>query len=510
MSLNYSRLKEGVILDSATIIKITVNPTFTSIKEGEQVDFRIMCDKLAEFDSISINISKVDADYTDFSLGYGTPIPKLGNDVTIICPPTKGLKEGLYMVSAINLQKESKELGDEEIAMPEIIQTKFDRCFFEIRVSSKEHTPQELVEIYNNIIKGREEKFISGFGEKANRLGQICKEYRSLVFIKDCLITRRMIIGQYEIFPFEGLACNDELGLVQDFLIGNGIPPLDNTDETLLRAKQGQPTAIVHFPKVFASSVEEAGCIVENEIRILCDLLSIYRTSYASIFSIIIIDIPTGAISFKILTPSYTGNLIGGSIAGEVPKEIRDRMVKVRQNKSLQLYLMLFSEALKERSREIAYFRYWNLLETIARSKNYIGGIMYDWQNNVMLNKHGKQRKIQDDAIQQVTELLRRIFKLNNLSASSSCACGLTQGHIKEQIAIWYRHRNCMVHCGGCFPDDSIYCNRVEDKFVNCKRAYDEILTKHGCCEIFEDQYLRNLRDIVRDVISNEVNGAIY
>ncbi len=64
-------------------------------------------------------------------------------------------------------------------------------------------------------------------------------------------------------------------------------------------------------------------------------------------------------------------------------------------------------------------------------------------------------------------------------------------------IPIWYQHRNCVVHNGGCFPNDPNLC-----KNSDCKAAHDEIINN----KIFRDEYLISLRETVKIVINSELS----
>jgi hypothetical protein len=63
-----------------------------------------------------------------------------------------------------------------------------------------------------------------------------------------------------------------------------------------------------------------------------------------------------------------------------------------------------------------------------------------------------------------------------------------------ELVAIWYRHRNCVVHGGGCFPDDASFCLRTDQKFDQCRRAHEEVVAKHGGRDQLTDTCLQALR----------------
>jgi len=155
------------------------------------------------------------------------------------------------------------------------------------------------------------------------------------------------------------------------------------------------------------------------------------------------------------------------------------------------LYLLLYGEALNEKRWDFLYFKYWNILEMIARGKDYVGRPLLDWQGNTIHNKKHEARKIRDDAKELVFELLRE--DLSTIYSETSFSFNLKQGKISELIQIWYRHRNCVVHRGACLPNDATSCSRINPQYVCCKNAYDEMVQSRA-----SDGYLNSLQDIVR------------
>lgn len=320
-------------------------------------------------------------------------------------------------------------------------------------------------------------------------------------------LTKNIRLGQYELIPLDGLGCFDIVNLINQFLSNSNIALLNSIEDTLNRAKQGQPTIVAHFPNVIAKDVDSAGQIVETEINLLKNLLSIHRNSYAEIVGCVLIDLGIRQMYYRIITPDYRGNLLGGDIAGEFPRTILTQMEKVRTNNSLQLYLALYKEALKETKTEFAYFRFWNLIETIARSKNYIGTPLRNWQGNIEKNRNSQNRTIQDSAVELVFELFRETFS-SGLGNESFLANHLAQGAISKIIPIWYRHRNCVVHGGGCFPHDVLFCFPNDNKYINCKTAHEEIVNNFGSRDRFTDKYLSSLERATNWIISTEIENG--
>ena len=283
---------------------------------------------------------------------------------------------------------------------------------------------------------------IEGIGNGSNT-------YQAFVFIKDCLITEKMILEHCEIIPWRGLECNDKLDSLQDFLTHMGLNILEHTAETLSRCKNNQPTVVIHFPIINADNIDIVGEIIEKEGQMLCDLLAVLRDGYPSMYGSLLLD-PSNSTYYKIYDQTYTGNLVGGLIAGEDQDYIKRCMNNLKNNEVLQLYLALYNDARKEKNIEILYFRLWNLLETIALSKGFKGNPRVDW--NGRPGKDWKGNIISDNnrleikhAQELVFELIRTVFNSAGLP-ENLYSHNLNQGLVHQLIPIWYRHRNCLVH----------------------------------------------------------------
>jgi hypothetical protein len=285
---------------------------------------------------------------------------------------------------------------------------------------------------------------------------------------------------------------------MNEFLAKNGAPPIASPEEALGLGQLGEPCVVVHFPRVLAASTDRAGQIVQDEVALLCDVLGFHRQSYGSPFGGILVRRDTGERFRWIHTPPYRGNLVAGFLAGEVPRLIRADLDKAHGDPRLALYLSLLREALREERMEFAYFRFWNLLETIARSKGFDGKPQLDWDSAQMTSPKGTPLVIQAQAEQLVFELLRWTLAPK---AASGRAFGTP---FEELVPIWYRHRNCVAHGGGCFPDDASFCLRTDQKFVRCRRAHEDVIAKHGGRDHITDTCFQALRQTALLVLQAE------
>jgi len=405
--------------------------------------------------------------------------------------PTQELgAPGLYRLTSVLLMPsdaaDPREGGSEFLAPRDLL-------FEVIGTGGKARSSEELLARYREVEQQRQAEFFSGIGDKT--VGSL--EFEALVFVKNCLLRTRMRIGPCQLIPFGGLGCQDEVALMNDFLARNGSPPIADPQEALGLGQFGEPCVVVHFPRVLAGSFKRAAQIVQDEVALLCDVLGLHRQSYGSPFGGLLVRRDTGERFRWIHTPLYRGNVAAGFLGGEVPRLIRADLDKARGDPRLALYLSLLREAIREERIEFVYFRFWNLLETIARSKAFDGKPRLDWTGTQMTDPQGKL-VIKPQAEQLVFELLRSTLAPQSLSPR---AFGTP---FEELVPIWYRHRNCVVHGGGCFPHDASFCLRTEDKYVRCKQAHDEVVEKHGKRDRVNDTYLQALRQTALLIVEAE------
>lgn len=463
-----------------------------SIVEGEPVEFEISEINSFNSDHFSYNISIVNEDYTSFILASGGN-PKIEEDrVLISCPQVSELEVGLYILTHLSLYNEVIGNDPSITTQQDIINltsNDFGICLFEIRKSIDPcKTLLDLENRYKKILIEREKKFHSGIGSNLN---DKAREYEGYAFLKNCFINEKMRIGQCELIPAGALSWIDEINHIQSFIKNHTFM---NLNEILFHAEQSQPVTVVYFPKIFACSHKSSIDIIQKELEPLQLILTLSGSGYSSIFSIIVIDILTGK-SFDTFTFPLNSSkrfLLGGAN----PTFINKKFNKLKYSPQIKLYFTLFREAIVEENIEFRYLRLWNILETIAQSKKYTNLPKRNWNGNI-IKKSGRIEHIKD----QVYELMRETlqphgFTENIIHIIDSRISSLKQENAGSLVSIWYQHRNCMVHQGGCFPSNPKYCNKS-----SCKAAHNEIVSKFGVRDISSDYHLVILEETVKSIL---------
>lgn len=71
---------------------------------------------------------------------------------------------------------------------------------------------------------------------------------------------------------------------------------------------------------------------------------------------------------------------------------------------------------------------------------------------------------------------------------------------IQDFINIWYQRRNCCVHQGGCFKEDTTICNINNEKCITCKN------NKHKINSVLEDIILSKAEKCVFEIINKHLS----
>lgn len=460
---------------------------------GEPLALRLTGSDLTAFRHAQYAVAKIERDEDAWVLTRNLPLaPRQDGTLAL---PTEDLLPGLYRLTTIVLM--TSDAADPQAPGSETI--RLATALFEARPPlAQAHSPEELLAQYQKVLQQRRADFLAGIGDASPD----SIEFAAFLFIRNCLLHTPMRVGTCELIPLGGLGCRDEIATINDFLARHGAGPIASTDEAG-RSMLEQPCLVVRFPRVLAASASRAGEILHEEATRLCDVLALHRQSYGAAFAGILIRRDTGERFHWLDVPLYRGNIAGGPLAGEDPRAIRAHLEAARAKPRTALYLSLLREALREERTEFAYFRFWNLLETIARSKSFEGRPRLGWTGQQKLSSQGTPLTIDPQAEQLVFELLRSTLAPQDVS-HAAFGNHLDQGTFEELVPIWYRHRNCVVHGGGCFPDDASFCLRHHPRYVACRNAHLEMVGQHKLRAHLNDQYLIALRETAILIVRSE------
>ncbi len=438
----------------------------------------------SDVEEVGWQIALVGSQNTEWWMSSGGKLEADGDGYRVSCPSLTGLPLGLYQLTSVEFR--SPGSGPTHAGPSE-----FGLQLFEVSDTPDQprRASDDLLLIFQRIIEAREASFHEPFGAGP-------QEFSVFVLFKDVLITSRMRLGNYELMPGDGLRFESELVCVDAFLEAVCGSELSNDGKTIDAWGRPEPTAYVHFPVVRANNAENARELAEQEVDLLIALLSLHRGGAGAVFATVVVGQPPPGLSLWVYPPVYRGNLVGGAISGEEPSAIADGISRLRASEPARLYTTLFREAIREEIAAFKYFRFWSLLETVARDQAYVDKPKKDWQGTVLKTRSGADQRIQDTAEELVFELLRD--RLSGSIAETGLAANLQFSKISDLVSIWYRRRNCLGHGGDCLCRNPGLPLHEQLKYERCYLATQEM---SGTI----DQYLLTLREAALLIVHSEL-----
>jgi hypothetical protein len=292
---------------------------------------------------------------------------------------------------------------------------------------------------------------------------------------------------------------SDEVALMQEYLRACTEEAMPDSSARALAdsGRTRQPSFVAHFPLVRALSPSDAATRAHNEVLMLCGVLAVTRRAYPSVLGALVLDLETHQWNPWVNARNYTGNLAGGSISGEDPRTARRYTERARGDERIRLYLSLYRDALDVVEPEAKYFRLWSLLEVMAAQRVSKGDALLDWGGNPapVPDGNGFRHKIRSND-EVVFEYLRQT--VGQWHVNFNYGSQVKQSDWRDLVTVWYAHRNCLAHDGGCRPQDPAQCDQNPAR-VRCRAAHDE--TSAAAL----DQYLSILVDTAQNALCAEL-----
>ena len=385
-------------------------------------------------------------------------------------------------------------------------ESNFPRAFLQVTGQSMQPVPPvELAERLRLIEKGRDKLFLSGI--VANPADPGIGRFRAFAFVTRCGLTRRMRLGQLEVFPLaRGLRSLEHAIIINQVLTESGCPPiLDIEGRWAQFSEQAFPLMVVHIPLIYAQNHAEARSAVQRHAQAVVDVLAPHRPSYGEVFAFAIasLDFP-GQGWYQPTFEGYRGNIIGGFISGEEPKALKNDVWNVLANPMLRLFVSLYREAAAETNLDFAYFRYWNLLESIATRR-----IATDGKHNIttfdgqpISSPKGKAINTTNDTA-RVYQLIKNHFQARELKQDFFLG-GLRLQDLWSVCQVWSGYRNATAHYGGFVAGDPHQSEQAWYPLTS--QAYAEVRSNGGTRILLSDRYFLALAMTARSIVIWEIS----
>lgn len=305
------------------------------------------------------------------------------------------------------------------------------------------------------------------------------KQYSAFIFIENLLIKTYMKIDKFEIIPIDKkLSLNHYNKYVEDFLnekfslvLKSGLTNFSTT-----------PVCVIHFPAISSDDPEKIKNYCLEKMELIIQLLSLTRESGGKFFNLILLEKNTNRVLSYGVQNSYKGNLLGGIISGENPEKLASYYEKLKDNPILSFLVHLYKEAKNEYSRDFQYLRLWQILETLAESKNYSKkDDLFDMDMNpIMNNDSTKQMKISGS-----TAIVYNLIKILKTVTW-------------EDVNIWFAFRNAVGHYGSI----SYYTELDREYLKNYASKAIQDMEKSGY-----DNYIMKLDQTTKNILIKELQN---
>lgn len=448
-------------------------------KKGEIINFYCKNDRGLFYKNIKISLQMAQVfEWYDCSK-YITPEVEI-EDSDIKISFTNNLDSGVYVLVSILREDGTSILGEKNN-----IENYID-CFY------SDYKCKDTASCFYNRIKEKRKWNVQR--PKFRIEEKNVKPFDVFVFAKNILLSTVADYEDIQVVPYEYLSSISEINYINKFFNERV-----NTIEFKVReeiAKENKPSVVFVIQNIMAFDYNDAEKFALEKIDCLNNIFSLLLKCHGTYFGIITFNTKDKMTKINILDTLYKGNLF---LLAENGFNIRHFYSYLsRNNTYLNVYLKLLNEAIKENERLLKYYRFWNILEGLANTKNYENKVMKKWNGNIVVS-NGRTVRIKDNALDKVFELLRNTFAVNNEKINFKLEQIKSE---KEFLSVCYQRRNCCAHQGDCFLNDKAKCLDNKETMQRCKNN-NVLHTEEPIA--FQDKILRELESITMRVLMNEL-----
>ena len=307
---------------------------------------------------------------------------------------------------------------------------------------------EDLVRQYQELRASQDALYEVSLG--ANDAGQ--SRFRALAFIEGLLLTKELRVPGARVRPISSKTSDQErLRLVNAVLQDLGWVTRVPENKWVEYAERSSHFAIAVAPDIHADNFDSAGAVALDHFQKIVSLMAINRGATGRIVATVLEQEPIdGTTNYRVLPPphTYTGNMIGGLIAGESDREITTKFLGIDADPLVRLCCDLYAEALAERSADAKYLRMWSILEVLSGARIDAGVQVKLSDGSRWPGKHYTT----NHAAPRVYEYLRTIARNRSTDEDS---LGRPAQDLPHAVRSWYARRNATGHYGRFVADDA-------------------------------------------------------
>jgi hypothetical protein len=483
--------------------RFSVFPEPPLISPGEGFALRIVGLPMGEeVTHVGVDLARVEWEETSWWWSSGAKPAHQHGGLKVSLPQLE-VDPGIYVISRLRF---SVGPGDHSANVIDTRPaTNFPRTFLQVLDQPlRPAATAELAERLRVVEDGRDKLFLSGIAADPANPG--IGRFRGFAFATRSLITRRMRLGQVEVFPLKRGLRSLELAIILNQVLAEcGCPPVVDTEGRWAKlSEQSFPLTVLHIPLIYARSHEEAMSSIERHAQAVVDVLSPYRMSYGEVlaFTVTSVDFPDGG-WYRPTFEGYRGNVVGGFASGEEPKTLKNDVCNVLANPMLALFASLYRQAAAEGNLDFAYFRFWNLLETIATWR--IG--KYDittFDGGPILDVSKRPINTAGNTVARVYELIKTQFQARGLTETLFLS-GLKIRDLWSVCGVWNGYRSATAHYGGFVLGHPHQSKQAWYRLTS--QAYAQVAANGGLRNLFTDHYFRALALTARSIVIWEISN---
>ncbi|MFF3963770.1 hypothetical protein ACFYZI_19690 [Streptomyces griseorubiginosus] len=285
----------------------------------------------------------------------------------------------------------------------------------------------------------------------------------------------------------------------------SGWPSRLDVGQWIAEYSRRRPVVVAVASSVLATSPDSALRYIRERVQSFLNLTSLHRGTEPMLISAIVeVRDPEG--NWKpdvawIDGAPYGGNLMGGDFAGENQRRILSHWDAIAADEKNELWLSLFSDAMREPRWDFKWFRLFNLLETIGLEKYGDATPVIDFQGTPIRKPDPRNPRVNrivttKEARGKVYRIVRDASVASHLAESSFC--GYSGMALWDVTRTWTDVRNAVAHEGGYRENDPQQNSTSRNRRVNALFATQSKFS-----------YLTGLEEAARRVITGLLDRRI-
>jgi hypothetical protein len=475
--------------------KISINPIKATWKSIEKIEFEVIYENSRNCNFLTLTIRRI-FELNDLEVGqFLLQLIENGNNKYKVSIQIQNI--GVYYISSVTA---------EQYPLHKTIPNRFDMHhpmlfdpfdsdeffspYFIVTNDDSNYSSKAIKEYATNIIEERKEKILLGEQNKIDN-----QEYEAIVFCKDVYLSKSINFKTCKILPFEPTSNENVLSQINKYLQ----PKWNKFEKKDIRVDilyYPNPQTILSFPNVYANNHDEAIDLIMLETETILSTYSITRNSFGEVLGVALRDKKTLDQYLTISQMDYVGNIACGDIFGENPFLNNAIADTLRQNGFLQLCISLYNQAMHESNIEFAFAKYWSVLEMLSESKQYNDKRLHKIDLDGNKFKHSNSTQFRPGKKDYVRELIRDFKEQNKfIDDTFSKAIPELNGKMEDLLTIWYNHRNCAVHDGGCNKNVLPKCKEL------CSITTKKYIQKQKGIEVHQNRLLNTIGQTIRQIL---------